>query len=79
MYLANNDIMLLQRDLKERWWRTSDRYMRFVDEFGREYTFPANAHWILFWVEVLEGQLEEAKLELQQEKKELAEKMEVQG
>ena len=64
VYLANNDVMLLYRDLNERWWRTSDRYMRFKDEYGREITFPSNAHWILMWESVPDGYLEKAKIEI---------------
>lgn len=58
VYLANNDVLLLYRDIRERWWRTSDRYMRFKDEFGREITFPSNAHWVLMWEEVDEEELD---------------------
>jgi hypothetical protein len=73
VYLANNDVMLLQRDLKERWWRTSDRYLRFVDEFGREHTFPTNGHgWILYWVEVPNKELSIVKEEIKRIKEERA-------
>ena len=61
VYMANNDVMLLYRDLNERWWRTSDRYMRFKKETGEEITFPSNAHWVLKWEEVPKGGLELAK------------------
>ena len=50
--LANNDILLLYRDINERLWRTSDRYMRFKNEQGKEITFPSNAHWVLMWEEI---------------------------
>jgi len=73
VYLANNDVMLLQRDLKERWWRTSDRYMRFINEYGQEITFPSNAHWVLFWVEIPENELELARDEISRNKKKLSE------
>jgi hypothetical protein len=75
VYLTNNDIMLLKRNSKERLWRTSDRYMRFLDEFDREYTFYDGAHWILFTIEVKEDEFDIAKQEIAQEKKEIAEKM----
>ena len=64
VYTADNKIMLLQRDIKERWWRTSDRYMRFMDEWGKEWTFPSNAHWVLYWVEVPENELETVRDEI---------------
>jgi hypothetical protein len=72
VYLANNDVMLLQRNLKERWWRTSDRYLRFVDEFGKEWTFPSNAHWILMWVEVPDKEISIVKEEIKRIKEERA-------
>jgi len=56
--LANNDVLLLQRDLKERWWRTSDRYMRFKNEQGKEITFPSNAHWVLMWEEIPDNEVD---------------------
>lgn len=68
VYLANNDVLLLCRDLNERWWRTSDRYMRFKDEYNREITFPANAHWILMWEEVPDNELDVAKEEIKRMK-----------
>jgi hypothetical protein len=61
VYLANNDVMLLYRDFNERVWRTSDRYMRFKDEYGREVTFPSNAHWILMWESVADDKVAEEK------------------
>ena len=72
VYLANNDIMLLSRDLNDRWWRTSTRYMRFKDEMGREVTFPAEAHWILMWREVRQSQLNDAREEIQRHKEQMA-------
>ena len=64
VYLANNDVMLLSRELNERWWRTSDRYMRFKKDSGEEITFPSNAHWVLFWEEVPAKDLDVARLEI---------------
>ncbi len=64
VYLANNDVLLLRRDLNERFWRTSDRYMRFKDEFGKEITFPSNAHWVLMWQEVPKNEIEIVKQEI---------------
>jgi hypothetical protein len=64
VYLANNDVLLLKRDLRERWWRTSDRYMRFKNENNREITFPSNAHWVLMWEEVPIAELELIKDEI---------------
>jgi hypothetical protein len=52
VYLANNDVMLLYRDLNERWWRTNDRFFRFKNEVGKEVSFPTSGHWILFMEEV---------------------------
>ena len=72
VYLANNDVLLLYRDLNERWWRTSDRYMRFKKESGEEITFPSNAHWVLFWEEVTKGQLSLAREEIQRIKENAA-------
>lgn len=72
VYLANNDVMLLQRNIRERWWRTSDRYMRFLDENGNEVTFPSNAHWIIKWVEVKDGELDMAREEINRIKANLA-------
>lgn len=74
VYLANNDVLLLQRDLKERWWRTSERYMRFVNEEGKEVTFPANAHWILMWEEVPEVELDIVREEIRRMKETMADK-----
>ena len=72
VYLANNDILLLSRDLTERWWRTSNRYMRFKNEFGKEFTFPAEAHWILYWEEVPDMEVGKVKEEIRQRANELA-------
>ena len=66
VYLASKDVMLLGRNLRERWWRTSDRYMRFIKETGEEITFPSQAHWILFWEEVPNGMLDKAREEIRQ-------------
>lgn len=74
VYLANNEILLLYRDFKERWWRTSDRYMRFKDEHGKEITFPSNAHWVLMWEEIHKNEVNLVSEELQRRKKELAER-----
>lgn len=74
VYLANNDVMLLKRDLRERWWRTSDRYMRFKDDHGNEITFPGGAHWILMMEEVPDGQVELAREEIVRMKQARAEK-----
>lgn len=66
VYLANNDVKLLCRDLNERWWRTSDRYMRFKDESGKEITFPSNAHWVLMWEAVPKDGLDAARAKVQE-------------
>lgn len=79
VYLANNDVMLLQRNLRERWWRTSDRYMRFIDEKGKEITFPSNAHWVLFWEEIPNNELEVARHDIQMIKQKLADAGNVQN
>jgi hypothetical protein len=71
VYLANGDILLLQRDLKERWWRTSDRYMRFKDERGREITFYSGGHWVLMTEEVPNSELGIVKDELQRHRAEI--------
>lgn len=70
VYLANNDVLLLQRDSGAR-WRTSDRYMRFRDERGHEITFPSGAHWILMWEEVKDNELELVKQEIRKIKESL--------
>ncbi len=75
VYLANNDVLLLQRDLKERWWRTSDRYMRFVNEYGKEITFPSNAHWVLMWEEVPDNEVDVVKDEIKRTKEKLVDKV----
>lgn len=72
VYMANNDVRLLYRDFKERWWRTSDRYMRFKDEYGKEITFPANAHWILMWEEVYPEEITAVKDEIRRMKEDWA-------
>lgn len=64
VYLANNDVLLLKRDMKERFWRTSDRYMRFKDERNREITFPSNAHWVLMWEEIPNNELNIVRAEI---------------
>ena len=64
--LANNDVMLLYRDLNERWWKTNDRYMRFVNEYGKEVTFPSAAHWILMWEEIPSTELNRVREEIRQ-------------
>ena len=74
VYMANNDVMLLYRDLNERWWRTSDRYMRFKTEQGVEITFPSNAHWVLFWEAIPEGTLDVAREEVKRAKDSAADK-----
>lgn len=65
VYLANNDVMLLYRDLNIRWWRTSDKYLRFKKEDGEEITFNSNGHWILFWESVNIKNLNVARQEVQ--------------
>ena len=72
VYLANNDVMLLCRDMNERWWRTSDRYMRFKNEMGVEVTFPSNAHWILMWEAVPDSQVEKVRTDIYRMKQNLA-------
>jgi hypothetical protein len=64
VFLANNDVMLLYRDLNERWWRSNGAYLRFKDEYGHEYTFPmgGGSHtWILMWVSVPDNELNVAR------------------
>lgn len=73
VYMANDDVKLLKRDFKERMWRTSDRYMRFKDEYGREVTFPAGAHWILMWEEVDSGELDIVREQIKRMKEDMAE------
>lgn len=73
VYLANNDIKLLYRDFRERWWRTSDRYMRFKDEHDKEITFPSGAHWVLMMEEVDENELDIVRDEIRHEKEDRAE------
>jgi len=68
VYLANDEVRLLYRDLNERWWRTSDRYMRFKDENGNEVTFPSGAHWVIMWEEVIKEDLEKVREDIAREK-----------
>ena len=72
VYMANNDVMLLYRDLNERWWRTSDRYLRFKNEQGDEVTFPTNGHWVLMMESVRPDQVNNARMEIQKIKEKLA-------
>ena len=48
VYMANNDIRLMSRGWGER-WRSNDKFPRFSDDNGHEFTFPEGAHWVLFW------------------------------
>jgi hypothetical protein len=73
VYMANNEVKLLSRGLNERWYRTSDRYMRFKDEYGKEVTFPSNAHWVLYWEQVLDGDLSSVREEVNKLNKSAAE------
>ena len=75
VYLANNDILLLWRDLNERWWRTNDRYLRFKNEEGKEITFPSNAHWVLMWEEVPNNEISLAREKIQNMKEKLAKEL----
>ena len=73
VYLANNEVLLLYRDFKERWWRTSDRYMRFKNEQNKEITFPSGAHWVLMMEEVGVEELDVVRDELRRMKEDKAE------
>jgi len=65
VYLANNDVLLLCRDLSERWWRSNGSYLRFKDELGNEVTFPLIGHnWILKMVSVKDTELDIARAEV---------------
>jgi hypothetical protein len=64
VYLANNEVLLLCRDINERWWRSNGTYMRFKDELGNEVSFIANGHWILKMVSIPTNKLEDAKAEI---------------
>ena len=75
VYLANNDVLLLKRDMNERWWRTNDRYLRFKNEDGKEITFPSNAHWVLMWEEIPDSELSLAREEIQRMKEKLAKEL----
>ncbi len=75
VYLANNDVMLLYRDLNERWWRTSDRYMRFKNDQNQEVTFPSSAHWILMMVAVSEADVQKVREEIAHMKTEMAKEL----
>jgi hypothetical protein len=61
VYLANNDVLLLNRDLNERWWRSNGTYLRFKNELGDEVTFLSQGHWIIKMVSVPDNQLEIAR------------------
>lgn len=72
VYLANNDVMLLCRDMNNRWWRSNGTYLRFTTEQGVEITFPANAHWILMMEEVPIDQLDVARADIRRIKENAA-------
>jgi hypothetical protein len=55
---------LLYRGWNESMWRSNGFYFRFRDEHDREYTFPANGHWVLMMVEVKPNELEQARQEI---------------
>jgi hypothetical protein len=70
--LANNDILILYRDANERFWRTSDRYLRFKEENGSEITFTTGGHWVLYWREIPESMVAGKKAEIKRMKEETA-------
>ena len=63
VYLANNDVRLMSRGWGER-WRSSDKYPRFRDDNGHEVTFPAEAHWVLFWERISNEEIIQVREEL---------------
>lgn len=73
VYQADNNVRLLYRDFNSRMWRTSDRYMRFKDEWGHEVTYPSGAHWVIMWEEIKPEELEVAKDEIRRMKEEYTE------
>ncbi len=75
VYLANGDVMLLCRNLNERWWRSNGTYLRFKDERGDEVTFLTQGHWIMKMMSVEEEELEWARSEVVRLKQVNAEKV----
>ena len=63
VYLANNDVRLMSRGWGER-WRSNDKCIRFRDDNGHEVTFPAAAHWVLFWEHIAEDEVSLVRTEL---------------
>ena len=74
VYMANNDILLLYRDLNERWFRTNSKYMRFKDEYNKEVTFPSNARWVLMWKEIDDNEIDVVRDEIKRLKEEMVAK-----
>ncbi len=70
--LANNEERLLYRDLQVRFWRASDKYVRFKNEQGLEVTFPSQGHWVLQWEEVPLAKLNEVRESMRKRAQELA-------
>lgn len=63
VYLANNDVRLMYRSWRER-WQSSDKYARFRDDKGYEVTFPAEAHWVLMFERIPNGEVDAVRAEL---------------
>jgi len=73
VYLANNDIILAYRTWRER-WLSNDKYPKFRrDDNNRLVTFPAEAHWALFWELVPEDEVPAVREEIRRMKEKLEE------
>jgi hypothetical protein len=64
--LANQTIMLLSRDIGDRWWRSNTYWLRFKKEDGTEVSFSSGGHWVLMLEEVSESRLQDVRREVAQ-------------
>ncbi len=63
VYLANNDVRLMYRTFRERWW-SNEKVAKFMDDNGHEISFPSEAHWVLFWEYIPDDQVRSARAEI---------------
>ena len=64
--LANQNVMLLSRDIGDRWWRSNSYWLRFKKEDGTEVSFSSGGHWVLMLEEVSESKLQDVRREIAQ-------------
>lgn len=65
VYLANNDVQLLYKKAYDWWFRESGQRVVFRRENGNIIVFPTRAHWILFFEEIEESEIDAVKAEIQ--------------